>query len=608
MAIYHLTTKHISRKTGRTATAAAAYRSATMIYDERTGETHDYRNKRGVEYTECVIVSPDGQPTFLDREQLWNAAELAEKRKDARTAREFIVALPHELDAIGRQHTARVLGSTLSKKFGVAVDICVHEPDKDGDQRNHHAHIMVTTRKVKIENGRAILGEKSDLELSDRELRKRYGSDASGRNFINMIRKGWETIVNGALESKGIDARIDHRSHVDRGLQELPTIKLGVAASAMERKGIQTDRGDINRAIKAANAQHREIQKEIEQAQQAQQHEYDRTAQYIDATDRAIESTDQRIDDIKRSIEQRKRSAATTHSEVATGQQRTTTAADSETGTNIEFTEADRAAARVRSAADRSIDEAEQCINTTKQLIDTTTKDIALYDREASRADEYIQQLDAIHQRQVQSVAPAPEPQAEAEPPAPEITPEPQAEAEAEPIPPSPPKPKPVPVKLPVTHWRDDFGMKVFIGTYAGLMGKIPNTKCYHNEIEFDLETQTIISHTQNDVSRWNEDIFVDRATVHAIALLGFKGKIARDGYEIKAMGLFGYNDMMNKTVGTPLRYDQKYLSEIRRGMAYADTGEIIPPKEPTTAAKDKPAASRPTPSKDRDDDLDFGL
>lgn len=426
MAVFHLTTKPISRKSGRTATAAAAYRAAALIQCEYTGLTHDYRNKRGVDYTECVLVDQDGNPTFLDREQLWNAAELSEKRKDARTAREIIVALPHELDAEGRKFAARAFGGRLSQLYGVAVDVCIHQPDKDGDERNYHAHIMMTTRKVSVENGRAVLGEKSDLELSDRELRKRYGSDASGRKFINEIRKRWADGVNSILESKGIDARIDHRSHAARGLQELPTIKMGVAATAMERRGEISERGEINRAIKAANAQYREIQNEIAQAQQAQADERDRITRNIAITDRAIESTDRAINATdqdaerrKRSIEQRKRAAATTHIAAGAGQQHTATATDSAAGTHNEVAADDQRAAATRSAADRSIDSAEQHINAAEQHINAAAQDIAAYDRDAERTSGYIQQLNEIDQIEIQPVAHAPKPAEPAPPPPP---------------------------------------------------------------------------------------------------------------------------------------------------------------------------------------------
>ncbi|WP_024894644.1 MobA/MobL family protein, partial [Acidithiobacillus thiooxidans] len=129
MAIYHANTKPIARRAGRSAVAAAAYRSGTELVDARTGLIHDYTRKGGVVWTE--ILTPDG--SAVERNQLWNAAELAEKRKDARTAREWIVALPSELSAEQRTALARDFAQALVVRYGVAVDFAIHAPDREGD-------------------------------------------------------------------------------------------------------------------------------------------------------------------------------------------------------------------------------------------------------------------------------------------------------------------------------------------------------------------------------------------------------------------------------------------------------------------------------------------
>ncbi|WP_407605553.1 MobQ family relaxase, partial [Pseudomonas aeruginosa] len=144
MAIYHLSVKAVSRSAGRSATAAAAYRAGCEITDQRTGEVHDYTRKGGVESADIVL--PDGAPDgATDRAALWNAAEAAERRKDACVAREFEVALPDELSPAERRRLAVDFAKEMANREGCAVDVAVHAPGKEGDSRNHHAHILRTT-------------------------------------------------------------------------------------------------------------------------------------------------------------------------------------------------------------------------------------------------------------------------------------------------------------------------------------------------------------------------------------------------------------------------------------------------------------------------------
>jgi ATP-dependent exoDNAse (exonuclease V) alpha subunit len=154
----------ISRSAGRSATAAAAYRAGCKITDERTGEIHDYTRKGGVESADIVL--PDGAPEWAtDRAKLWNAAELAEKRKDACVAREFEVALPSELSPAERRRLALDFAKDMANREGCAVDVAIHAPGKEGDNRNHHAHILRTTRKVDADG----LGAKLDTEKAGRK-------------------------------------------------------------------------------------------------------------------------------------------------------------------------------------------------------------------------------------------------------------------------------------------------------------------------------------------------------------------------------------------------------------------------------------------------------
>ena len=197
LANYHLSVKKITRSSGRSAVAAAAYRSAELIYCEREGRTHDYTHKSGVEY--LTIITPENAPAWAqDRASLWNHAEAAEKRKNAATAREWEIALPAELDAENRQDLAYRFASDLVHRYGVVADVAIHAPHRDGDQRNHHAHILTTTRRI-AEDGFTV----KTRELDDRKL--------GSANIIDM-RAHWADMQNAALEKSGALDRVDHRS------------------------------------------------------------------------------------------------------------------------------------------------------------------------------------------------------------------------------------------------------------------------------------------------------------------------------------------------------------------------------------------------------------
>ena len=222
MAIFHLSVKTISRSAGRSSTAAAAYRAGVEITDERTGEIHDYRRKAGVESAELFL--PDGAPEWAtDRAKLWNAAEQSEKRKNSTVAREFEVALPSELSADQRRKLAHDFARELVKRHGFAVDVAIHAPGKEGDTRNHHAHILCTTRKLTAEG----FTEKT-RELDDR---------ATGAQEVTHWREQWAGLTNAALERAGHAVRVDHRSLEMQGIDREPAIHLGPSATAIERRG-----------------------------------------------------------------------------------------------------------------------------------------------------------------------------------------------------------------------------------------------------------------------------------------------------------------------------------------------------------------------------------
>jgi hypothetical protein len=275
MAIYYATTKPISRSSGRSATASAAYRAGTEIIDERTGLKHDYSKRSGVE----MAFAFDKNLKKIDRSELWNKAELAENRKDGRTAREWVLAIPHELvpedkdkrKDFKQNEGARVavrFAKALAERYNVGVDVAIHSPDKEGDNRNWHAHIMTTTRELSHTADGIKLGDKTSIELSNAK-RKELGLGSTSAE-IKELRQEWETIVNIQLEKLGIEERIDHRSLKERGIERQPTIKMGWQASAMERRGMTTDKGDLNRQIKADNEHLRDLQLEITTLKDAQ--------------------------------------------------------------------------------------------------------------------------------------------------------------------------------------------------------------------------------------------------------------------------------------------------------------------------------------------------
>ena len=240
MAIYHLSVKPVSRGGGRSATAASAYRAAELVHDQTTGETFDYTRKRGVEHAEIVLPTEAARRDInwaRDREALWNEAERAENRSNSRVAREYEIALPHELTKGQRLELVRGFAAEIANRHGVAVDFAIHAPHREGDERNHHAHLLATTRV--IEPGG--LGEKSTIEWSDTNRRKAELEPA--RKEIEAIRERWAVLANEKLLEHGHEIRIDHRSLAAQGIEREPTTHLGPAVSGMERRGIETEVG-----------------------------------------------------------------------------------------------------------------------------------------------------------------------------------------------------------------------------------------------------------------------------------------------------------------------------------------------------------------------------
>ena len=311
MAIYHLEAKVVSRGSGRSAVAASAYLSCTNILNDYDGVRHDFTRNKGLVWRE-VFLPEYAPPEWKDRGVLWNAVEENEKTKDSRLAREFVVALPIELS---EAQWEKLLSDFISDTFvadGMCADVAIHDPYPPG--HNPHAHIMLTVRPLDekgkwqyktqkeylcVKNGEEQGFTADEFKIAQTEgWEKQYQykvgrkkvylppSEAENHGYeraskhpkstkfgrqnpiterwnseeqLVLWRAAWADVTNRHLETAGHEERIDHRSHADRGLTEQPTIHEGVVARALEKKGIVSDRCELNRQIKADNALLREL-------------------------------------------------------------------------------------------------------------------------------------------------------------------------------------------------------------------------------------------------------------------------------------------------------------------------------------------------------------
>ena len=268
MAIYHLSIKIISRGKGKSAVAASAYRSGEKIKNEYDGIVHDFTRKGGIAHTE-IILPQNAPQEFSDRGILWNSVEKIEKSKNSQLAREIEIALPKELDREKQIELVREYVKENFVKIGMCADIALHDKD-DG---NPHAHILLTMRplnedktwgaKSKKEYILDENGEKVKLKNGNYKTRKINTVDWNEQDKAEHWRKAWADITNKYLEENSIQDKVDHRSYQRQGIEQIPTIHLGVSATQMEKKGIVTDRGNINREIRYQNKILREISRRI---------------------------------------------------------------------------------------------------------------------------------------------------------------------------------------------------------------------------------------------------------------------------------------------------------------------------------------------------------
>ncbi len=241
MAIYHFSAKVISRTVGSSAVAAAAYRSADRLHDERLGRSHDFSNKTGVVHSEVLL--PEGAPEeWRDREKLWNDVEAGEIRKDAQLARETEFAIPREMTQEQGIELARDFVRDEFVDRGMIADLNVHwDIGADGLARPH-AHVMLTMREIRIgDDGSAEFGAKV--------------RDWNRTELLTHWREAWADHVNERLASLDIEARIDHRSLEAQGIDLEPQHKIGPAASRMVEQGLEVDRAEEHLEIARRNGE-----------------------------------------------------------------------------------------------------------------------------------------------------------------------------------------------------------------------------------------------------------------------------------------------------------------------------------------------------------------
>jgi ATP-dependent exoDNAse (exonuclease V) alpha subunit len=292
VAVYFLNLKTFGRSDGSSAVSAAAYRAGERIRDERTGRTYDHSGRQDVMHKEILVPSDLAQADMgwaKDRSNLWNCAESAEVRKNARVAREYLVALPVELNPDQRLDLVRAFSQELSDRYRFALDLAVHAPrDFPGsDPRNFHAHLLATTREVKLEG----LAAKTTLELCDSK-RRELGLPPVIAELL-FVRERWATATNEALRNAQIDARIDHRSLAAQGIDREPYPRVPRAAYEMERHGYRSVLAERMRAEYQARVQARQEMERTREVQAAP----DPAAAAPPAT---IAQTPQTLEDIRR--------------------------------------------------------------------------------------------------------------------------------------------------------------------------------------------------------------------------------------------------------------------------------------------------------------------
>ena len=267
----HFEIKITQRSKGQSAVAGAAYQSGERLFSEYDQKHKDYSRKDGVAYAEIMLPS-NAPPEYADRETLWNAVEAVEKQWNSQLARRFVLALPREVPEEMYPEMVREYCKQFFVSKGMIADFAIHDPRPPG--HNPHCHVMLTLRAMDekgkwLPKGRKVYdlddnGERIRLPTGEWKSHKECTMDWNERAHGQEWRTGWEEVQNRYLEMAGSPVRVDLRSYEKQGIDVIPTVHMGSAASAMERKGIQTNLGNLNRDIRAANRMMAAIRKTIQ--------------------------------------------------------------------------------------------------------------------------------------------------------------------------------------------------------------------------------------------------------------------------------------------------------------------------------------------------------
>ena len=266
----HFNISITQRSRGQSAVAGAAYQSGDKLFSEYDQKYKDYSRKQGIVYTE-IMLPPNAPPEFADRETLWNAVEENEKQWNSQLARRFVLTFPREVPPEYYLPMVKDYCNEFFVSKGMCCDFAIHDPDPPG--HNPHCHVMLTMRAMD-ENGRWLPKARKVYELDENGERIRLPSgnwkchkestvDWNEQTYCEQWRQGWEVIQNRYLEMADRPERVDLRSYERQGLDNVPTVHMGPAVTQMERRGIATNIGNLNRDIKAANSLLRTVRKTI---------------------------------------------------------------------------------------------------------------------------------------------------------------------------------------------------------------------------------------------------------------------------------------------------------------------------------------------------------
>ena len=272
MALFHFSVTQVRRGAGQSVIASAAYRAGEKLYSEYYGETNDYTRKGGVIYTE-ILLPPHAPDKYSDRATLWNAVEKSEKHPKAQLAYSFDIALQTELTIEENIALAREFVETNFVAKGMIADLAVHVPDKEGGLSNPHFHVLTTMRPLNPD-GSFAAKQRREYILDKHGNRIRDGDGKYVFNAVHITdwhapetleawRAAWCDLVNRRFEEKNLPCRIDHRSYARQGIDQIPTVNEGPNVRKMEAKGIHTEKGELNRWIKATNRLIRDLRKKI---------------------------------------------------------------------------------------------------------------------------------------------------------------------------------------------------------------------------------------------------------------------------------------------------------------------------------------------------------